>query len=202
MTAETLLSLILLTLRSPGDAARSLMDRNLPMNTRWMALVVAVSLSALMNWMLTRMLVGAETTPDAAAASPMAALSNQPLLLAAMQFGAVVVTAALIDGVGRLFGGRGNFADALLLVTWIEIMLLVVQLMQVVFLIVLPPIAALMGVIALVMFIGLTVIFTRELHGFESTLKVGVGVVMTALAAVFVLSFIAAAFGLLPGVPQ
>ncbi|WP_255330050.1 YIP1 family protein [Paracoccus albicereus] len=191
----------MLTLRSPAEAARALIARNLPMNTRWMALIVAVSLSALMNWVLTRMLAP-EVSPEAAAASPMMTLSSQPLLLAAMQFGAVVTTAALMDGVGRVFGGRGNFADALLLVTWIEVMLLVVQILQVVFLMILPPLAALMGLIALVLFVGLTVIFTKTLHGFESTLKVVFGVLMTAIAAVFVLSFIAAAFGVLPGMPN
>lgn len=182
------------TLRNPSEAVAWLRAQHYPMGARWMALILAVSLSALLNWVVARMVVSTEPTA-------MGLLSSQPLLLAAMQVCAVVITAALMERVGRMFGGTGNFVDALLLMTWIEVILLVVQMVQVVLLFVLPLVSAILGLVAMLLFIGLTILFTRELHGFQSTWKVALGVLATALATGFVLSFIAAAMGLLPGVP-
>ena len=198
MGAEMLGSLFLLTLRSPARAVRALRAQNLPMAERWMAAIVAVSVSALLNWVLSTMVNAPEAT---GAATPMMSLSRQPLLFAALQFGAVLITATLMARVGQLFGGTGGFADALLLVTWVEVMLLSVQLAQILLLVIFPPLAALLGLAALVLFIGLTVLFTKELHEFDNVAKVALGVVLTAMAAVFVMSFLAAAFGILPEVP-
>lgn len=68
----------------------------------------------------------------------MFSISRQPLVLAGMQLVAIVLGAGLMAGVGRMFGGHGRFEDALLLTVWIEVMLLVVQLAQIVLSLALP----------------------------------------------------------------
>lgn len=197
MTGNDLKALLLLTLRDPAQVARLLIGLGLPMSTRWMALVLAVSVSGLLAW-----IAGQIAPVPAEMRSPFSDAVSQPLSMAGMQLAAVVIAAGLMSGVGRLFGGHGRFEDALLLTVWIEVVLLVIQTLQILLMLILPALASMLGVIAIVLFFWLTVQFTKELHGFISGFKVLVGLFATAIALGFVLSIMAASFGLLPEMPQ
>ncbi|MDB2490439.1 YIP1 family protein [Paracoccus sp. (in: a-proteobacteria)] len=193
MNFDDLKQLFGLTFRDPDGAAVMLIRSGLPMPVRWMALIVAVSVSAILSWLSAQLFV----VPEAEAQSIMT-ISSQPLVMAGLQLGAIVLASLLMTGVGRLFGGEGRFEDALLLTVWIEIVLLVVQLVQVALSLLSPTIAGFLGLAAIVLFLWLTVRFTKVLHGFRSPLKVFLGLVGTAFVAGFALSFLAAAFGLMP----
>jgi len=197
MTFDDFKALVRLTLRNPEQGAQLLMAQGLPMSVRWMALFLAVSVSGLLAYLAAVLF----PIPDAEV-PPMYALVQQPLVLAAMQLVAIVVGAGLMTGVGRLFGGFGVFADALLLSVWIEVMLLIVQVGQIVLSLVIPAFASMLGIVAIAMFLWLTVQFTKALHGFSSGPKVLLGLFATLLAMGFMMSFFAASFGLLPEMPQ
>lgn len=197
MTFDELKALIGLSFRDPAGAATVLLRQGWPIQARWMALIAAVSISAMLAW-LAAALFAAPVQEDA----QVVLLSQQPLVLAGMQLMAIVLAAGLMSGVGRMFGGQGRFEDALLLTVWIEVLLLVVQVVQLVLSLVLPSVAGLLGIAAMGLFLWLTVQFTKVLHGFRSTPKVAIGLIGTALAAGFILSIIAAAFGILPEMPQ
>lgn len=197
MTFDDFKALVRLTLRNPEQGAQLLMAQGLPMSVRWMALFLAVSVSGLLAYLAAVLF----PIPDAEV-PPMYALVQQPLVLAAMQLVAIVVGAGLMTGVGRLFGGFGVFADALLLSVWIEVMLLIVQVGQIVLSLVIPAFASMLGIVAIAMFLWLTVQFTKALHGFSSGPKVLLGLFATLLAMGFMMSFFAASLGLLPEMPQ
>ena len=192
MTFDDFKGLIGLTFRNPQAAARALIDGNWPVSARWMALIVAVALSVILSWLVALMFTG---VGDQAAGALMA---GSPLAMAGIQIAAITLAAALMAAVGQMFGGHGRFEDALLLAVWIEFLLLIVQAAQVALLLLLPAAGAVMGGLAIALFLWLMVQFTKELHGFQSSLKVLLGLIGTAFAVGFVLSFIAAAFGLLP----
>jgi hypothetical protein len=197
MTFDDFRALVRLTLRNPEQGAQLLMAQGLPMSVRWMALFLAVSVSGLLAYLAALLF----PIPDAEV-PPMYSLVHQPLMLAMMQLVAIVLGAGLMTGVGRLFGGFGVFADALLLTVWIEVMLLIVQVAQIVLSLALPAFAGILGLVAIAMFLWLTVQFTKALHGFSSAPKVLLGLFATLLAMGFVMSFFAASFGLLPEMPQ
>lgn len=197
MTGNDLKALLFLTLRNPSQMARLLIGLGLPVSARWMALLLAVSVSGLLAWF-----AGQLAPMPAELRTPFTDAISQPLAMAGMQFCAVVVAAGLMAGVGRLFGGQGRFEDALLLTVWIEAVLLVIQLLQLVVVLVFPALASILGMIAIMLFFWLTVQFTKELHGFRNGAKVFVGLIATAFVLGFVLSIMAAAFGLLPEIPQ
>lgn len=197
MSFDQLKALIGLTLRNPEAAAGVLMGSRLPMQARWMALFLAVSLSAMLAWLSSQLF----PLPEGEAVAVLS-LTMQPLVMASMQLCAIVIAAGLMAAVGRLCGGQGNFADALLLTVWIEVVLLVLQAVQIVATVILPPFAGLLGILAVALFLWLTVHFTKALHGFRSGFKVLVGIVATAFLAGFALSVIAAALGLFPEVAQ
>ena len=197
MNFDDLKMLVGQSFRNPEGAARALIGMNLPLSARWMALALAVSVSALLAWVSAQMF----PLPEGAA-SGVLALTAQPMIMAGIQFCAIVLAASLMAGVGRMFGGQGRFEDALLLTVWIEVVLLLVQLVQLLLSLILPGLAGILGIVAIAVFLWLTVQFTKALHGFQSGIKVMLVMFATALAVGFVLSFLAAAFGLLPEAPQ
>ena len=66
----------------------------------------------------------------------------------------------------------------------------------------LPGLAGILGIIAVALFLWLTVQFTKALHGFTSGPKVLLVMFGTLLVMGFVLSFFMAALGLMPEMPQ
>ncbi|WP_295044919.1 YIP1 family protein [uncultured Paracoccus sp.] len=193
MNFDDFKALVGLSFTDPQAAARLLMAQGWPVSARWMALIAAVSVSALLAFLAA--VVVSSPNPEG---TQVVVLSRQPLVLAGMQLVAIVFAAGLMSGVGRLFGGHGRFEDALLLTVWIEVLLLLIQVVQLVLSLVLPGVAGLLGLAAIALFLWLTVQFTKALHGFDSTIKVALGLIGTALVAGFALSLIAAALGIMP----
>ncbi|MDO5631940.1 MAG: Yip1 family protein [Paracoccus sp. (in: a-proteobacteria)] len=191
MRFDDLQALALLTFRNPARAVQALRSLNLPMPARWMALALVVSLSALLTWGASMLFpVSVDTGMNDAVA--------QPLMVAGVQFAVLSLAAFLMAAVGRSFGGTGTFPDALLLMTWIEFILLVVQTAQVVLMLLFPIIASLMWLVAAGIFVWLMVQFTKALHGFDSAAKVALGMIMTFLAAGMVMAVVLSSLGLLP----
>ncbi|CAM3269082.1 Yip1 family protein [Paracoccus nototheniae] len=197
MTFDDFRTLVRQTLRNPEQAAHWLIGQGWPMQVRWMALMLAVSVSGLLAYASTLLF----PVPEGEAVAVFA-ISSQPLVLAGLQLIAIVLGAALMAGVGRLFGGQGRFEDALLLTVWIEVMLLIVQAAQIVLSLALPALAGILGILAIALFLWLTVQFTKALHGFTSAPKVLLVMFATLLVMGFVLSFFMAAMGLMPEMPQ
>ncbi|RJL03398.1 YIP1 family protein [Paracoccus aestuarii] len=196
MTTDDFKALVRQTFRNPEDAARWLIAQNWPMQARWMALVTAVSISGVLAYLSVQLF------PIPEGETPMLPLGQQPLVLAGMQLFAIIVGAGLMAGVGRMFGGHGRFEDALLLAVWIEVMLLIVQVLQIVFTLILPPLAGMLGILAIALFLWLTVQFTKALHGFTSAPKILLVMFATLMVMGFVLSFFMAGLGLMPEMPQ
>lgn len=193
MTFSNLGDLVVLTLRNPAGAVRALLGLELPVRARWMVLVLAVSLSTLLAGMARLMFppVSHDQLTD---------LLGSPASLAALQFGAMVISATAISGIGRAFGGTGTFDEAVLLVGWVEMVLVGLQAVQLVAMLLFPATATLMSLIAFCLSIYLTVSMTKELHGFSSTPKVALGFIGGVFLVGLVLSILAAALGILPEV--
>lgn len=111
-----------------------------------------------------------------------------------------LIAISLLTVVGRMFGGIGRFEDAILLVGWLQMLMVGMQAVQVVVMLLLPPLGALVLVLAIAAFFWLFSGFTCALHGFQSRLLVLVGGFGTLFALAFVLSFVMIILGIqLPG---
>ena len=157
--------LAVLTVRDPDAAMRALRGLDLPLVARWMALFLAVVLSRMLGVVL--MILLPVTGND-----PLAQLLSDPMTMAGIEFFVMVLTAFFVTHIGRMFGGTGTFADALLAVAWIELLLVVLMAVQVVMLVLLPGTVDLLGMIAGALSIYLTVTMTKALHGFTSIIRV------------------------------
>lgn len=173
-------SLAQLTLRDPRQAARVLLAEEVPLRARTAGLILVAVVAAV----LVSLQVAANPQP----LDPISALMlASPFRAAAMQWLFLALSVVLIDRVGRAFGGQGSFADALLIVVWLQLLTLVLQVLQLVATFVAPPLAGVIGLGGLVLFLWLMTSFIAELHGFRSRGLVFLGMVLTAVATGMVL---------------
>lgn len=195
MTLNDLKNLAIMTLRQPEAALRGLQSLDLPMQVRWMVLVLAVVCSTL----LARLSLGLFPIP---VENPLAALAGQPLKMAALQLAGLAIIAWLMAVAGRLFGGRGSFADAVLIVAWVELLMAAAQALQTVLMVFFPAVASLFGMVALLVSIYLFVAFARALHGFASLALTAVGAFATFFVAALALSILLSILGFTPPMPE
>ena len=198
MTTDDLKTLVGLTLREPEAAARQLIALNLPLSVRWMGVLLSAALSGLLAWLSAQLY----PVPEPEVVQVLSLITSHPLLVASLHVVPILVTSALMAGVGRMFGGKGSFEDALLLTVWIELVLLMVQTLQVVLTLVIPGVAIILGYVTLGLFFWLTVQFTKALHGFSSGAKVFLGMMGTAFVLATVVLFLAISAGVMPQLPQ
>jgi len=169
------------SVQSPRDGARALMDMRLPMSVRWLAFGVVITGSSLLTVLAVRL------SPSGGEPAVQQVLS-QPIALAIMQGAVMLVFAQLMYRVGQVAGGKGGFADALLLLTWVQFILMLVQVVQIVLEVVIPPAANLLGLLGLGLMLWLVTHFVAELHGFTSLGAVFAAIIGTVLAAGFVVT--------------
>lgn len=183
--ADTLRDLVRLSFLEPRRAGERLIALNPPLEGRWLGLAAAILVGTVLAYLMP-LLAGrlAEAPP--------------PFVAVAVQGAANLLAVVLMAQVGRLFGGRGGLADALLLVAWLQALMALVQLVQIVALLVLPPLAGLVLVLAIGLFFWLTVGFVQALHGFSNPFLVLFGTLGALLAAAFVISLVLVSLGFEP----
>lgn len=198
MTTDGLKTLVGLTLREPESAARQLIALNPPLSVRWMGVLLIAALTGLLAWPTAQLYL----VPEPEAAQLLFWINSSPLLVALRHVISIVLVAALMTGIGRMFGGKGSFEDGLLLTVWIELIMLMIQLLLVLIILVIPGFAAIIGYIAIFLLIWLTVQFTKALHGFTSSAKVFLGLAATAFAVGTAVLLLAISVGVMPQLPQ
>lgn len=166
------LSLLITSLHDPRRVARALMDQRfaLPIAAMMLALVVVLT-SGLTS--LTFMLFPTEVPKE------WIPIISNPMKLALLQGLMLLVTAMLATGVGQMFKGQGRFEDAVILLTWVEFLMLFLQVAQTFLLLILPALADALGVFGLVIMLWMLCNFMAELHGFKSAIMVFGGMLLT-----------------------
>lgn len=161
--------LVWLTITTPAEAARRVLALGLAPQVWWLVIVLTSVLSAFLSgWLETLMPsqpVTFETTegPITYMPAPM-----PPLVNAAFIAVTSIVLVHLILHLGRGMGGAGTLSQAVALIAWLQVAMLVLQAGQIVTLI-LPPVLTLMAVVAaLVVFFRAMGHFVNVLHGFDS----------------------------------
>lgn len=187
--------LVMETLRSPRDAARRLIALDPPMEARWIGLLL-VSVLALLETRIGGLILPLDDQP------PVFALAADPVLGVPFQVMSQLAIAASIAWIGRIFGGTGGFADALLLIVWLEFMLVLAQAVQLAALILVPPVGLLIAFVAIGLLIWLLIQFAAALHGFTNLVYVAAGMVVSFLVIITVLSMVLIILGVTPPVEK
>lgn len=170
------------TVQMPRAGARALINMNLPVNVGWLGVILMAVASAALSAVT---FVLSPPSSDPAMEQALTGMFANPIQLAVFQTVALIIGAMLIYRVGRMFGGAGRFADALVLIGWLEFVLLLLQAVQLALLLISTPLAAALGMFGLVLFLWLLTNFIAELHGFRSLLAVFFAIIGTTLVVSF-----------------
>ena len=186
---QTLKVLVRDTLKDPHGTARYLLAGT---PTVSQAFELAVAVSAL-NVILTSLLSAFFPGPP----NPLLdGLSQNPIFFAIMHLMLMMITSILVFIIGRMFGGKGDFAESLYLLAWVQGIMFLIQLAALPVVLVLPGLAVLVNLGVFVYFVYLTVVFIAELHGFQSLWQVFIGAVATSFAVSFGILTILALIGM------
>ena len=194
MNFDDFIGLLRLTFRNPAQAVRALQALKLPLAARWMALVVTVILSTLL------MILVINVKPDSVMPI-IAGVVGQPIAYVILQLLGIAIASWLLTTLGRGVGGKADFPDVLLVITWIEVLLLSAQFVQSVALLISPLLSSLIGLVTTVMIVWAAIQLLRAVQGIANPLVVILGLVASFMVTVFILSVVAAAFGLIPELP-
>lgn len=185
--------LIRLTFADPKATARHLIAMNPPAQARWLGLALVAVLTVL-TMRLTVLLLPTDEM------SPVGMALRNPLSGFAIQVGSILLVAAAMTGAGRVFGGRGQFQDALLLMIWTEFLLAIIACVQLVLLMVAPFAGVVLAFLAVGLFAWLIVQFAAALHGFTNLWAVLAGIIATFFLLAVVTALALALLGVDPTV--
>lgn len=162
MTLKDYIQAAINTVRDPQKGAQWVMSSTMTRAQRWETLVLVLVCSIILVE-ITLLISGASNEVFLGGA----ALLN-PLVSGSVQLGFLVVMVYGVYFIGRRMGGTGSLDNTILLIAWSEFVMACLQVIQMVAILVMPYIAALIGIASVVLFFWLLTNFVKELHGFKS----------------------------------
>jgi hypothetical protein len=178
----------------PRSAARDVIDLGLGRDLLIQAAAAITAIGVVLGFIAVRLSTG---PVDAVSAT----ILTNPLLGAALQFGIILVAGFLTYRIGAACGGTGDFDGALAVVVWLNAMMLVIQLVQLVVLLIVPPFAGLIAVATVVWALWAFANFVTELHGFENPYFVLGGVILSMIVLFVGIAMLLAILGITPQEP-
>lgn len=184
-----LLQLAALSLRSPKEGATEVLRIAPERATLWMAFALMIVVSLMMGEIVGLLIAPPTDGP----------LTDQSsLVLGLMQGAFLFLTVHAITYIGRLCGGTGDFNGALALMTWLQFVFLLIQVVQLFLLLVSPPMAGIITLLAIGLFFWLLINFIAVLHAFESLGMVFFMTLVSFVGIIFTLSIVLTVLGLTP----
>lgn len=165
MTQAQFKALIVQTLFRPRDAAGVLIAMRLPGQILWLAL----GLMAVLNAIVYSVSLQVTGTADPTEAM-MPQVFHAPLVFALFLFMALALTVLSLFWVGRKLGGAARIEDVLVVITWLQVLRLILQLGVAVLVLAAPALAALVIIVSAFWGIYILVGFVGTAHGFASSL--------------------------------
>ncbi len=186
-------NLLILTLSDPRAGARAVAGINVAREVLWGALTVIVALSVIgariMNYM----------TPISQEQALGLQFVSSPIIFALVLWGLLVLTVFSMHYIGRAFGGQGHFDTSLKLVIWLQAILLLAQVVQILFGTVSLVAAGLLGLGFSLYSAWLFVNFVTVAHHFTHRGAVLLGVIISLFGVIFGFSLLIALIAVLLG---
>lgn len=181
-----LMGLVRETLARPRDAGLRVLGMDVPDDARWLSFVLVVVLSILLGQASVLLMGEGE------------GIGGSLLVMAVFQTMVLLALVVGVQGIGRIAGGRGSFPDTLLLVTWLQFVMLVFQIVQIIALILVPPLFGVVTILSLLVFLRTLTAFVQVLHGFESFFKTGVAILFSFFGVAMLMAIVLSILGFAP----
>lgn len=188
LTLNSILAMVWRTVKNPREGAAEVLSLGIPREALWTVLALVVVLSILLAQVMSLLVLSG----GGAIAGP---ISIGPLATGFIQILLLILMVFAIYWIGKAVGGTGSFEEALLLVSWLQFIMVCLQAVQTVFVLILPPMATLIGVLGLALFLWLLTNFIAVLHNFRSLPMVFMMIILSAFGIAFGLSIILALIG-------
>lgn len=191
---KTLVGMAVRTITNPREGAEEILALGIPRAALWplLALVVVISTFIVQVINIIGSMQGAEPAPG---------IYGQPLALGSIEFVILAVAAFAIYRVGRGFGGKGTLEESVLLVAWMQFVMILLQVAQLVLMFLMPFLAQLVGMASIVLFFWLMTNFIAVVHGFRSLAQVFLMMIVVAFGLIILFSIVLAMLGVqVPGV--
>ena len=117
-----------------------------------------------------------------------------PLPVAIMIFVMTLVSALASSRIGRMFGGQGDFNALLIVMSWLQWMQFVFQMLSTLLSFILIALSGLASLVIFVLTLWIFVAMVDRAHGFESALKSIVTIVLGSTVAGVSVGFVAIMF--------
>lgn len=182
MNPAVLLRMARDTVSNPREGAAAIVKLQLPPHALWLAFALVMVLSMILGEAVA---IWMGPPPESAMGD---SVMVSPVTMGVLQAGFLFLVAHGMARIGQLFGGTGDFQGALALVVWLQFIFLLVQIVQLVAMVIVPPMAGLITILAMGLFFWLLVNFIATLHGFSSLGMIFLVTILTALGFIFVLS--------------
>ena len=200
------------SLTDPLAATRRIIGLGLSTTTLWQTLFVAIIVTVLLEQAVFWISASGVVLPDPSNLTPPEAqilemtrfYAENPLFMVVLQLGIAAVAVGAITLIGRVMGGQGNFEDALAMIAWFQVILLLLQIAQTVVAGLFPPMGGLLALATLLIFFYLLTMFVAELHGFENTGMVFAMIIVSLVGLAALVAVVLAIFGVtfLPELPN
>ncbi|SLN10332.1 Yip1 domain protein [Pseudoruegeria aquimaris] len=159
-TLKPLLDLAVLSLRDPRKGLRDVLNLGIPQGFLWQLLVLVIAVSVVLAY--GNLMLSPVDLEAAQGAVP------SPFLLAIILGSSMVGTVFAAYFVGRACGGTGRFDEVLLAITWLQAVMLLIQVAQTLAGLILPPLGDMIALFAIAAMFWLLTNFVAEVHGFAS----------------------------------
>ena len=194
LSLNQLLAMVGRSLRSPREGAEEVLALGVPKEALWLILAIVVVLSVVLAQATSLIVVGA-------GGEMFDGLLSNPMVTGTIQLGLLLLMIAAVYVIGRAMGGSGSFEESMLLMSWLQFIMVVIQVAQTLAMLVLPPVAGLIGVAALVIFFWLLTNFIAVLHGFRSLAQVFVMILVSGFTIAFFFSLVLTLLGVTMPMP-
>ncbi len=175
------ITLAILSVKKPAEAARILIAMGFASGALWNALMLVAVGNTLLFALSDQILDGP---------SPLPGVLNAPLVYFSVVAGGLALTALSVYWIGRWMGGMGTLADILVLITWMQMLRLLVQVVVLALVFVAPLLSAILVLAAGLVGVYMLVHFVNQAHRFNSSGKAILVLVVSLLAIVVGLSII------------
>jgi hypothetical protein len=193
MRLSELLPLVRDSLADPRAAYRRLAALELDRATLWQAMI-ATSIVAVVLFAAGDYLAGLRGERSWLPFLP------GPVALAFISFASQALAANLLLWGGRMVGGTGRLEGALITTVWTQFVNAVLVVVQMILMLLLPPLAGVVGLASVVAFFWVLSGFTAEMHGFRSIGRTLAGIIIGLLGVSLALVVVLTVIGL--GLPE
>lgn len=205
-------SLLIQSFKEPRAAARRVIDLHASSTAAWQMLLLVVIVTVLIGQAIGYLAAAGRTDGSSTApVEPLPAdlqaidaiigsLFSSPFTIGFFFGCFLVVLVFCVHWIGRVFGGKGEFEDALSLVAWHQFVMLCLQLAGFVVVMIVPSAVGLYMTLVFGANLWLLTMFVSELHGFRSPVLVLLMIIISFFAVIVGLSIILSIILVLAGV--